>query len=72
MKSNVQSNENEFMGRPFDQNAIPNILSAIDKNRKIATGYNNFRPFTEIPNQGNPYPKQPLAGKYMNEEADTM
>ena len=72
MKSNVQADEREFMGRTFDQNSIPNILSAIDKNRKLATGFNNFRPVTEIPTQGNPYPKQPLAGKYMNEETDTM
>ena len=72
MKSNIQADEREFMGRTFDQNSIPNILSAIDKNRKLATGFNNFRPVTEIPTQGNPYPKQPLAGKYMNEETDTM
>ena len=77
MKSNIQDGTEDtkgpdIEGRKFDTNALHNVLSAIDKNRKMTTGYNNFKPFTEMPDQGNPYPAVPLAGKYMNEETGTM
>lgn len=48
----------------FTKQSMNNILQSIANNRRISPGYNNFRPVDEIPMDGNPYPAQPLAGKY--------
>jgi len=53
------------MERPFTKEALNNVLQTIAKNRRITPGFNNFRDNQEIPTSGNPYPTQPLAGKYM-------
>jgi hypothetical protein len=59
----------------YDRNSINNVLQELDKNRRISPGYNNFRPNDEMPANGNPYPKNSLAGKFMdpmNEEDEEM
>ncbi len=49
----------------FTHKSMNNILQALDRNRRVSPGFNNFRPVDETPQGGNPYPDQPLAGKYM-------
>tara|TARA_Y100001972_G_scaffold55757_1_gene68596 strand:+ start:1033 stop:1224 length:192 start_codon:yes stop_codon:yes gene_type:complete len=60
--------------RPFTKESVNNILQALEKNRRITTGFNNFRPNNEIPQpgNGNPYPSQPLAGKFMGQMDETV
>jgi hypothetical protein len=53
------------MERPFTKESLNNVLQTIAKNRRITPGFNNFRDNKEPPVAGNPYPDQPLAGKYM-------
>jgi hypothetical protein len=53
------------MERPFTKESLNNVLQTIAKNRRITPGFNNFKQVNEIPMDGNPYPEQPLAGKYM-------
>ena len=69
MQSEIQSNKDlDIEGRRFDKTSVNNLLSAIEKNRRLAPGFNNFRPYDEVPINGNPYPEQRLAGKYMQDE----
>ena len=49
----------------FTHKSMNDILQTLQQNRRINPGFNNFRPLEEIPQGGNPYPEQPLAGKYM-------
>ena len=49
----------------FTHKSMNDILQTLAQNRRINPGFNNFRPMDEIPQGGNPYPAQPLAGKYM-------
>ena len=49
----------------FTHKSMNDILQTLQQNRRINPGINNFRPVDEIPEGGNPYPAQPLAGKYM-------
>ena len=51
--------------RPFTKEAINNVLQTIERNRRITPGFNNFQDPNQPPVGGNPYPDQPLAGKYM-------
>jgi len=50
----------------FDKDSVKSLLMALEKNRRIPTGINNFEMQPNQPiNEGNPYPDQPLAGRFM-------
>ena len=55
----------ETGGTGFTHKSMNDILQVLQENRRISPGFNNFRPVDEIPEGVNPYPAQPLAGKYM-------
>ena len=55
----------------FDKDSVKSLLAALNKNRRIPTGVNNFEMQPNQPiNEGNPYPEQPLAGRFMQEQED--
>ena len=61
----------EQQGPVFDKDSVKGLLAALEKNRRTPTGMRNFEMQPNQPvNEGNPYPEQPLAGRFMQEQED--
>ena len=55
----------------FNKDSVKALLAALESNRRTPTGMRNFQMQPNQPvNEGNPYPEQPLAGRFMQEQED--
>ena len=55
----------------FNKDSVKALLAALESNRRVPTGSRNFEMQPNQPiNEGNPYPEQPLAGRFMEEQED--
>jgi len=55
----------------FNKDSVKSLLTALNKNRRRPTGIDNFLAQPNQPiNEGNPYPDQPLAGRFMQDQEE--
>ena len=65
----MEEQQQQEQGPSFDKDSVGALLRALEQNRRRPSGIKNFRLQPDQPlNQGNPYPDQSLAGRFMGEQ----
>ena len=69
MEEQQQQQGQQEQTSSFNKESVGALLRALEKNRRRPSGINNFQAQPNQPiNEGNPYPDQPLAGRFMGED----